>query len=270
VLGDGVQGFKVGDRVWALCRFGGHAELACTHAGMARRMPERLSFEKAAAIPVVYATAQMLVSDFGHVREGDSVLIHMAAGGVGLAAIQLCKRIPGVTLFGTASASKHEFLKAQGLHHPIDYRTRDYEEEVRNLTSGRGVDVILDAMGGAYWKKNYRLLAPTGRLMMFGLANATRPGTRSLFKAIGQVAQSPRWRPMQLMNENKAVLGLNMGHLFGETQLLKSGLDKLAQLVDEGVISPIVDGTYPFSKAAEAHLRIESRQNVGKVVLVPG
>jgi NADPH:quinone reductase-like Zn-dependent oxidoreductase len=270
VLGEGVQGFKPGDRVWAMCRFGGHAELVCTPAALVRPMPDGLSFEKAAAIPVAYATAAMLVSDFGQVREGDSVLIHMAAGGVGVAAIQLCKRIPGVTLFGTASPSKHEFLKAQGMHHPIDYRSKDFEAEVRALTKGRGVDVILDALGGVYWKKNYRLLAPLGRLMMFGLTNATRPGTRSLLRAVGQVARSPRWTPMQLMNENKSVAGLNMGHLFGESALLKRGLDKLARLAAEGAISPIIDGAFPFSKAADAHLRIESRQNVGKVVLVPG
>jgi NADPH:quinone reductase-like Zn-dependent oxidoreductase len=270
VLGEGVQGFKPGDKVWAMCHFGGHAELAVTRAELVRHMPEGLSFEKAAAIPVVYATAAMMVSDFGHVREGDSVLIHMAAGGVGLAAIQLCRPIPGVTLFGTASASKHEFLRQQGLHHPIDYRTKDFEAEVRALTNGRGVDMILDAMGGANWKKNYRLLAPLGTLMMFGLANATRPGTRSLLRAVGQLAQQPRWSPMKLMGENKAVMGLNMGHLFGETGLLKRGLDKLARLAAEGAISPIVDQVFPFSKAAEAHLRIESRQNVGKVILVPG
>ena len=137
-------------------------ELACTRAGLVRRMPDSLDFEHAAAVPVVYATALLLVSDYGHVSPNERVLIHMAAGGVGLAAIELCRRVPGVTLFGTASASKHEFLKQRGLDHPIDYRTQDYEAEVMRLTGGKGVHVILDAMGGANWKKNYRLLGRWG------------------------------------------------------------------------------------------------------------
>jgi NADPH:quinone reductase-like Zn-dependent oxidoreductase len=268
-LGEGTTGFSPGQRVWALCRFGGHAELVCTPASLVRAMPDTLSFEHAAAIPVVYATALLLVSEFGHVRENERVLIHMAAGGVGLAALQLCRRIPGVTLFGTASASKHAFLKEQGLHHPIDYRTQDFEAEVQRLTHGKGVHLILDAMGGASWRKNYRLLAPLGRLMLFGLANATRPGTRSLLKAGWQILQSPRWSPMQLMNENRAVMGLNLGHLFDEGEIIQSGLNQLTRLIEQGVIAPVVDGSYPFSKAAEAHLKIEGRQNVGKIVLTP-
>jgi synaptic vesicle membrane protein VAT-1 len=267
--GEGVTQFASGDRVWALCRFGGHAERVVTPAALVRRMPAGLRFEEAAAIPVVYATAMLLVSDYGHLQENERVLIHMAAGGVGLAAIQLCRRVPGVTLFGTASASKHAFLKEQGLHHPIDYRTVDFEEEVKRLTNGHGVHLILDAMGGRNWKKNYRLLAPLGRLMMFGLANATKPGKRSLLLAISQVLQQPRFSPMKLMDENRGVMGLNLGHLFEETGVIQHGLDSLARLVEQGVIKPTVDQVFPFSKAADAHLRIEERQNVGKVVLVP-
>jgi len=113
------------------------------------------------------------------------------------------------------------------------------------------------------------VLAPLGRLMVFGLANATRAGTRSLLLAASQLVQAPRWSPMTLMDHNHGVLGLNMGHLFDETELIESGLDELARLFDAGEIHPEVDRVFPFSRAAEAHLRIESRQNMGKVVLVP-
>jgi len=268
-VGDSSTGFSPGERVWALTRFGGHAESVCTPAALVRRLPPSLSFEKAAAVPVVYATAVLLVAEYGRVQANDRVLIHMAAGGVGLAAIQLCRRVPGVTLFGTASASKHAFLKEQGLHHAIDYRTQDFEAEVRRLTDGKGVHLILDPMGGANWKKNYRLLAPLGRLMLFGLANATRPGTRSLLHAAWQILQSPRWTPMQLM-DNRAVMGLNLGHLFEEHEVIRAGLDRLERMLNEGTIDPVIDRVFPFSQAAEAHLRIEQRLNVGKVVLVPG
>jgi NADPH:quinone reductase-like Zn-dependent oxidoreductase len=268
-LGPGVSNFAIGDRVWALSRFNSHAELVCTPAAMARRMPDSLSFEHAAAIPVVYATALLLVSDFGHLREGERVLIHMAAGGVGLAAIQLCRRIKGVTLYGTASASKHALLKQHGLDHAIDYRTQDFETEVMRLTNNKGVHLILDAMGGSNWKKNYRVLSPLGRLMVFGLANATKPGSRSLIHAIGQIIQQPLWTPMKLMNENKAVMGLNLGHMFEETEVIQGGLNSMASLIADGTIKPTIDQVFPFSKVADAHRRIEERQNVGKIVLTP-
>jgi NADPH:quinone reductase-like Zn-dependent oxidoreductase len=268
-LGESVTTFARGDRVWALCRFGGHAERVCTRASLVRRMPDALGFVEAAAIPVAYATATLLTSSYGQVRENDRVLIHMAAGGVGLAALQLCRRVPGVTVFGTASASKHAFLRERGLHHPIDYRAQDFEAEIKRLTGERGVHLILDPMGGNHWKKNYRLLAPLGRLMVFGFANATRAGTRSLARVLWQAMQSPRWSPMGLMNDNRAVMGLNLGDLFEEAEIVQAGLDTLQALVRQGTIAPTIDRVYPFSRASEAHLRIEGRANVGKVVLVP-
>jgi NADPH:quinone reductase-like Zn-dependent oxidoreductase len=268
-VGDGATGLAVGDRVWALTRFGGHAELVCTRADLVRRMPDAFSFIEAAAIPVAYATAVMLVSSYGNVRANERVLIHMAAGGVGVAAVQLCRRVPGVTIFGTASASKHAFLKQLGVDHPIDYRSNDFEVVVHEITGGRGVHLILDPMGGSHWRKNYRLLAPLGRLMLFGVANAAGPGTRSILRVASQVLQSPRWTPMQLMDRNRSVMGLNMGQLFDEPAVIKSGLDELVVLIETGVIRPVIDQVFPFSRASNAHERIERRENVGKVVLVP-
>ena len=268
-LGEGVEGLAVGDRVWALCRFGGHAEVVCTAAGWARRMPDSLSFEAAAAIPVAYATAVILALDFGRIRNGDTVLLHMASGSVGLAVLQLCQQLPGVTVIGTASAGKHAALAKLGLHHAIDSTTEDFEVRVRELTNGRGVDLVLDPVGGKNWKKNYRLLAPLGRLMVYGFSGATGPGKRSLMRAAWQLAHTPIWLPLTLMEQNRAVMGLNMGRLFEETALISRGLDTLARLAEEGTIAPQVDSVYPFSRVAEAHLRLESRRNLGKVVLVP-
>jgi NADPH:quinone reductase-like Zn-dependent oxidoreductase len=146
----------------------------------------------------------------------------------------------------------------------------DFEKEVRRLTDGRGVQLVLDPMGGRNWRKNYRLLAPLGRLMVFGFANATRAGTRSFARVIGQLVQSPRWSPMTLMGDNRAVMGLNLGHLFDDTDLVTAGLDALDGLISSGAVDPVIDRVFPFSQAADAHRRIENRENVGKVVLVPG
>jgi NADPH:quinone reductase-like Zn-dependent oxidoreductase len=269
-LGPGVSGFAHGERVWAICHFGGHAERVCTHALLVRKMPVSLDFVRAAAIPVAYATAWLLTSRFGQVHENERILVHMAAGGVGLAAIDLCRRVRGVTIFGTASAAKHDFLRSRGVDHPIDYRTNDFEKEVSRLTSGRGVHMVLDPMGGRHWRKNYRLLSPLGRLMVFGFANAQGAGSRSFGRVLVQLVGSPRWSPMKLMGDNRAVMGLNLGHLYDDRDLVATGLDAIAELVSSDAIDPVIDRVFPFSQAADAHRRIENRQNVGKVVLVPG
>jgi NADPH:quinone reductase-like Zn-dependent oxidoreductase len=177
--------------------------------------------------------------------------------------------VPGVTILGTASPAKHEFLRAQGVAHCIDYRAHDFEAEVQRLTAGRGVDLILDPMGGRNWRKNYRLLAPLGRLIVFGFANATGPGKRNLARVVSEMLRTPRWSPMQLMTDNRAVMGLNLGRLVDEVGLIQRGLDGVSGLLQSGRIRPIVDQVFPFEQAAEAHLRIEQRHNVGKVVLVP-
>jgi len=268
-LGEGVRSFSEGDRVWGLCRFGGHSELVCTPAAWVRKMPQQLGFETAAAIPVAYATAVLLVNEYGRVRAGDSVLVHMAAGSVGLAAAQLCRQEPRVKLIGCASTSKHALLLSQGFDAVIDPAKEDFEARARKLTNGRGVDLILDPVGGRNWKKNYRLLAPLGRLMLYGFSGATGPGKRSLLRVAGQLLHTPLWVPLTLMDSNKAVMGLNLGHLFTEDELIARGLDTIARLTEQGAISPLVDSVFPFSQAAQAHLRLESRQNVGKVVLVP-
>jgi NADPH:quinone reductase-like Zn-dependent oxidoreductase len=269
-LGEGVTSLSVGERVWAICRFGGHAEVVCTPASFVRPMPAGLDFVEAAAVPVAYATAMLVTHVRGNVQSGDWVLVHMAAGGVGLAAIQLARLVPGVTIVGTASASKQSFLLRNGVDHCIDYRGRDFETDVRRLTSGRGVDLILDPMGGRHWRKNYRLLAPLGRLVLFGFANATGPGKRNLVRVVSEIVRAPRWSPMQLMNDNRAVLGLNLGHLIEEAKLIERGLDGVSQLLNSRRIQPTVDEVFPFAQAARAHRRIEERRNIGKVVLVPG
>ncbi len=265
-VGAGVTTLAAGDRVWALTRFGGHAEVVVTPASYARRMPDAMSFEQAAALPVAYATAIILIDELARVRSGDTVLLHMASGAVGLAVLELCKRIGGVTVIGIASAPKHRALKELGLTHAIDSGA-DFEAEVRALTNGRGVDAVLDPLGGKNWKKNYRLLAPLGRLLVYGFSAATGPGKRSIAKAIGQLIHTPVFVPLTLMEANKAVMGLNMGRLFDEAELIKRGLDRLEQLADG--LQPVVDSVFPFARAADAHLRLESRKNLGKVVFVP-
>jgi NADPH:quinone reductase-like Zn-dependent oxidoreductase len=268
-LGPGVTAPAVGTRVLFMKRFGAHASLVCTPAWLAFPIPDEMSFEHAAAIPVVYLTAYHMLFRVARIRSGDHVLVHMAAGGVGTAALQLCRTVPDVTTYGTASASKHDYVRSHGCDHPIDYRTKDYAEEVRSLTDGRGVDVILDALGGPDWRKGYDLLAKAGILVAFGMANAISGHKRSWIHVINQVIRIPRFNPMKMMGDNKAVAGVNLGHLWEEKAMLLDEMNAIVRLYEAGKIEPHVHAAVPFDRAAEAHAMLEDGKNLGKVLLVP-
>ena len=268
-LGAGVAGPAVGSRVIYMSMFGGHADVVCVPKEQVTVMPDAMSFEQGAALPVTYLTAYHMLFEVARVRGGEHVLVHMAAGGVGTAVLQLCKTVPGIVTYGTASAAKHDYVRGLGCDHPIDYRTQDYVAEIKRLTQGRGVDLVLDALGGPDWGKGYRLLAPAGLLVAFGLANANKGGKRRIAHVLGQVLRSPLFRPMQLMGDNRAVAGVNLGHLWKETALLRREIDALMELYRRGAIQPHVGGTFPFSRAAEAHAELEYGRNVGKIVLTP-
>jgi synaptic vesicle membrane protein VAT-1 len=265
-IGAGVQGYEPGQRVIAGTHFGGFAELAVAKAADAFPPPDGMSFEEGAALPVNYGTAYMMVGLMAAVREGESVLVHAAAGGVGIAATQLL-RDRGATVIGTASASKHDAIRAQGVSHAIDYRTQDFRQEVRRITGGEGVDVVLDALGE--FRGSYACLRPGGRLVMYGASKLLTGDRRNIVKAVRTVATMPRFNALKLVNDNKSVMGLNLLKLWDARGSLQDLLDPLADLVQRGVAKPVVAEAFPFSQAASAHRFIQERKNVGKVVLVP-
>jgi len=229
-------------------------------------MPEGMSFAEGASIPVVWLTAWHMLVELAHVKRGETVLIHSAAGGVGTAAVQICKKL-GAQTIGTASAGKLERLRALGLDHAIDYRTQDFESEVRRLTNVRGVDVALDPLGT--FKKSHRCLAPVGKLIMYGASDVLPGPGFNPFSALAAVARMPIFHPLKMLPDNKGVFGVNMGRLWGETERLRAELREVLKGFASGDFRAIVDSEIPFSEAARAHTRIQSRQNFGKVVLVP-
>lgn len=269
-VGSGVNGSRVGQAVLALTRFGGYSDTVVVPEAFAVARPPGLEARAAAAIPVNYLTAYQMLFGMAGVKRGDRVLIHQAAGGVGLAAIDLC-RIAGAETYGTASASKHDFIRARGLDHPIDYRAQDYETEVRRLTGGRGVHVILDPIGGDSWKKGLRLLAPTGRLVCFGLSAASAGRKRSVSTMLRTLAAIPWFQvnPLSLMSANKGVLGVNLGHMWHQQEMLIGWLGQILSWHGEGKVRPHVDRAFSFADAPAAHAYLEDRKNVGKLVLVP-
>lgn len=269
-VGPGVEPSRIGQLVMFLSRFGAHAEQVVVDEAMALELPEGTDPVAAAAIPVNYLTAHHMLFRVSQVHPGERVLVHMAAGGVGTAALQLLREIPDVTVLGTASASKHEHLRSQGCDHPIDYRSENYAERVLAITGGQGVHIVLDPLGGADWKQSWDLLAPTGRLVAFGFANMIQGGKRSLLRVLGNLARMPRFGPMAAMKENRGMIGVNMGHLWDEVDILRPQLTALVERWLDGRIQPHIHATLPFSEAAEAHRILEDRENIGKVILVPG
>jgi NADPH:quinone reductase-like Zn-dependent oxidoreductase len=272
-VGDGVDSVSVGDRVMAATRFGGHAELCTVAAGDVIPLPERLSFEQGAAVPVNYGTAYAGLVLMGGLREGNRVLIHAAAGGVGLAAVQIASA-RGAEVFGTASASKHDAIRTHGVDHPIDYRTVDFEDAVARLTGGDGVDIAFDAIGPSSFRKDYRLLRPGGKLVCYGLSEVQTGEGRNLPGVLRSLAAMttatmPWWKSLGIMNENKGVFGLNMLHWWDREGSLDRVVEPLTDDLESGRIDPVVAAAFPFAQAAEAHRFIHERRNVGKVVLVP-
>jgi NADPH:quinone reductase-like Zn-dependent oxidoreductase len=272
-VGEGVTEFKPGDRVIAGTRFNGQAELVSVAAEQVLPLPERLSFEQGAAFPVNYGTAYAALIIMGSLREGDRVLIHAAAGGVGIAATQVARNV-GAEIFGTASPAKHEAIRAQGVTHAIDYRSQDFETEVMRITGGEGVDLVIDAIGPASFRKDYRLLRSGGRLVMFGLSEAQPSGARSVPAALRSLvsmplATMPWWKSLNMMNENKGIFGLNMLSWWDREGNLDRVTEPLLSDLEAGRLEPVVAEAFPFDRAGDAHEFIAQRRNVGKVVLLP-
>src|SRR4051794_24347725 len=273
-VGEGVSDYKAGDRVLAGTRFGGYAELVTVPEDMVYPLPKQLSFEQGAAFPVNYSTAEAALHVMGGLKDGERVLIHAAAGGVGISATQIAK-LAGAEIFGTASASKHDAIVEQGVDHPIDYRTNDFAAEVMRITGGQGVDVIMDALGPTSFRRDYRLLRDGGRLIMYGASELqTGSGKRDLVGAVRSVARMPLatmpwWKSVGVMNENKGVFGLNMLSWWDREGNLDRLTGPLLEAFGKGELRPVVAEAFPFDRAPDAHRFIEERRNVGKVVLVP-
>lgn len=270
-VGAEVAGLKVGDRVLGMTRFGGHASLAVMDEAQTLPLPANMSFEQGAALPVNYLTAHHILFYVGSTHPGSRVLIHMAAGGVGTAVLQLLRTVPDVEIFGTASASKHDYLRKLGCHHPIDYRSQDYAEVIRGLLGeGQGLDVILDPLGGPHWRKGWSLLAPTGRLVTFGFASAIEGSTRSFVHLARALSALLVVTPLGAMSDNRSLQGVNLGHLWGESPRMRPQLERLLELFQEGIVAPEIYEVFEFERAADAHRALEERRNRGKVLLVPG
>lgn len=265
-VGPGVTAHTIGDHVVALTRFGGYADRVVVPATFAFRPPPSVDHVTAAAIPVNYLTALIALYRLANLAAGETVLVHGAGGGVGIAATQLA-RLRGASVIGTASPEKHMAIRAQGVDHALDYRRGTLVADVRRITSGRGVDVVLDPIGGRSFTDSYRLLAPLGRLVVYGASHLASGERRNLWRVITTMMQMPRFHPVSLMNRNRGVLGLHLGHLWDERERLADAMALIFDEVGAGRIRPVIARTFPLEHAAEAHRFVQARSNIGKVVL---
>lgn len=264
-VGAGVTALRVGDRVVATTRFGGQSELVVVPPAVVFPLPAGWSLEQGAAFPVVYLTAHHMLVRVAAARRGETVLVHAAAGGVGLAVAEL-SRLLGFRVLGLASTAKHGVLREYGVE-PLDSRDPRWFDAVRRAAP-RGVDVVLDAVGGDSWRQGYRLLAPAGRLVCYGASVLSEGTGRNLLKTIWRVVRFPRFGTLALMNDNKSVAGVNLGHLWNDQALLAPQVEALLGYAREGRLTPRVDRTFPLAEAAAAHRYIHERRNIGKVVLL--
>lgn len=263
-VGEGVEGVAAGDRVMAGTRFGGYAEEVVVDASDAIPLADRLSFEEGAAIPVNYSTAWAALHRYGALEPGERVLVHAAAGGVGIAATQLGVAA-GAEVHGTASPSKHEAVRGQGAAEVHDYTRKGWDRGLE----GR-FDVVLDAIGGASFRRSYRMLRAGGRLVAFGASSINQGDRRDLRKVLPEAARMFRgFNLIDQMESSKAVIGLNMLELWDDRRTLEPWITPLQPLIADGTVKPVVAAMVPFDQAPEAHRMIAERRNVGKVVLVP-
>ncbi len=255
-----------GARVVALATFSAYAERVAVPAHLVFRLPDDVPFAEAAAIPVNYLTAYHSMFQMGNLQPGDRILIHGAAGGVGIAVVQLA-RAQQLEIFGTAGPSKQDFLRQIGVDHPIDYTREDFQQAVRRIAPD-GIEMVMDPIGGKSFAKSCDCLGPTGRLVVYGFSAAAGPeGKRSLWRGLKALAQTPRFHPLALMRRNISVIGVNLGRMKGREALLRRQLEEICRMYAAGQVKPVIGKTFPLEQAAEAHRYIHARQNIGKVVL---
>ena len=261
-LGNAVTELSVGDRVVALTGFGGYSEQVVVDQQRVWPLPENISFDAAAAMPVTYLTAHHMLVYLGNFKSGDTILVHHAAGGVGTATAQLAKALDAGAVYGTASANKADFVETHGMIHIP--RGEDFVKRVKDEVGG--VHHALDPVGGKHFMESYRALRNGGRLYVFGASSAVSGPKRSMWTALKMLRSTPRFNPLKMMNSNKAVFGVHMGQ-WKDEDVARKQMESLAKMLELGLIDPVIDSVYRFEDVAEAQGHIHNRGNRGKVLL---
>jgi NADPH:quinone reductase-like Zn-dependent oxidoreductase len=264
-LGECVEGFKIGQRVTALTRFGGYAEYAKTMQEGVSIIPDDLDFATATALATQGCTAYFCAHESVKLHEGDSVLIHAAAGGVGSLLVQMAKH-KKCLIYGTASGKKMDFLKSLGVDVPIDYTQKDFSQIVKE--AGQYIDIAFDSVGGSTFKKSMKLLNAGGRIITYGAAEQINGNKTNKLRALKTVLSFGIFSPLQLLMKSQAIIGVNMLKIAdNRPHIFKKCLDAVVKMAQDGIITPRVDKVFNAKDIAQAHDYLESRQSMGKVVM---
>ena len=264
-LGKGVAGLEVGQKVVAAMRNGGQASFVLSPVDRVIPLPDGISLQAAASTPVTYMTAHHMLHHLGHLQPEDKVLVHGGAGGVGTAALQLCKWAGVKQVWATSSKGKHHVIEHYGAR-PIDRHNEDFEAIIKEETGGTGVDHILDPIGGDHLRRSLSCLAEGGRLYTYGMSAAAPSGKRSLLKALFALRRMPKFDPLRLMTRNRAVFGVHMGTWSNEA-VMHGQLARIVEGIQTGHLEPIVDSVFDATNVQEAHQYIHDAKNIGKVLL---
>ncbi len=253
-LGAGVEGFAVGDRVLAGTQIGGFAETAVVPAAYAHRMPDGMSFEEGAAIPIIYPTSYAALIFRANLQAGETLLVHAAAGGVGSTAVQIGKALGARVIATVGGGDKVEIARELGADEVIDYRVDDFVARVHEITGGSGADVIYDPVGGDVFDRSLKCIAWNGRLLVVGFASGRIPEVKT----------------NRIMLKNIAVTGIHWGaYLEKEPQRVPETFDGLFALYREGLIKPLIFNTYPLEDLPSALGELASRKTHGKLIITP-
>jgi len=264
-IGEGVSNFEVGQRVVAAMPTGGQSSHVAVKTSRVIPVPDDMGLDAAAAMPVTYLTAHHMLHYLGHMKKGDTVLIHGGAGGVGTAALQLCQWAGIERVWATASGSKSEIIEKFG-GIAIDRHNEDFVEIVKSATDGRGVDHILDPIGGDNLTRSLSVLAEGGRLYTYGMSAAAPSSKRSLIRAFLAWRKTPKFDPLKLMTRNRGVFGVHMG-TWKDEDAMSEQLYKIMEGIKLGHLKPVIDSVFDAEDVADAHQYIHDAKNIGKVLL---
>jgi len=257
----------VGKRVTAFTRFGGYARHAITTVDACLEIGSDADMGEAMALTTQFGTAYYAMEHCAHLQEGSTIMLHAAAGGVGLGIIQLASLRNANILAMAGSAEKLQFLRSQGVEKVFNYRTADYVDWVRSETHDRGVDVAFNSVGGRTFKKDLKLLDAGGKLVLYGVADRSSGG-KGNWANLGLVWKMGLLIPVQLMMRSVGIIGVNMLTI-GDSRpdILRGCLEKTVELFNAGSIKPVVDSIFTPSDIGAAHARLESRESIGKIVV---
>ena len=264
-IGDNVEGLNRGDKIMGITRFGAYSTRLNIDQRNLIPLPEEWDFDAGASYLVQALTAYYALVNLGNLQRGNTVLIHSAAGGVGIWANRIAKKLGAYTIGSVGSKSKFPLLEKEGYDQYL-LRGSDFRQQLDHCLNGKELNLILECIGGKIFKESYRKLAPRGRMVVYGSASYSSPSDKPNYpKLIAKYLSRPKIDPQKMIEENKSILGFNLIWLFHEVEMMNDILKTLKEL---HLGNPVIGHTFPFKDLPQAIRLFQSGKTTGKVVVV--